>query len=273
MHAILALLIACQPKESAPRACNGAEALCDRPFDQVSLPGTHNSMSNADDGWSIPNQQHDIPTQLQDGVRGLMIDTYDEDGELLTCHGDCDLGSAPLVEVLGEIQGFLAENPNEVLAIIFQDGITPEQTAAAFADSGLDASVYAWDGGDWPTLGAMIDADTRLVVGAESAGPPPDWYHHAWDLWWDTPYDFSSVEEFSCELNRGALDNPLFLVNHWLGPISTSANGAEANAAEVLGARVAQCAEERGHLPNLVAVDHYDQGDLFAVVDALNGLD
>jgi len=45
------------------------------------------------------------------------------------------------------------------------------------------------------------------------------------------------------------------------------------NAEAVLGARAEACRKERGMLPNFVAVDFYDQGDLFAVVDRLNGVD
>ena len=37
-----------------------------------------------------------------------------------------------------------------------------------------------------------------------------------------------------------------------------------------LDRRLAACRRERGLLPNLVAVDFYRQGDLFAVVDRLN---
>jgi hypothetical protein len=41
---------------------------------------------------------------------------------------------------------------------------------------------------------------------------------------------------------------------------------------DVLHARAAGCQTDTGQLPNFVAVDFYDHGDLFAVVDALNGL-
>src|SRR6185295_9322613 len=41
----------------APQPCNGHVELCGRRFDQVSLPCTHNSMSNAFDRWVAPNQQ------------------------------------------------------------------------------------------------------------------------------------------------------------------------------------------------------------------------
>ena len=41
-------------------------------------------------------------------------------------------------------------------------------------------------------------------------------------------------------------------------------------AAGVLLDRARRCMRESGHLPNFVAVDFYDVGDVFAVVDALN---
>jgi hypothetical protein len=37
--------------------------------------------------------------------------------------------------------------------------------------------------------------------------------------------------------------------------------------------RAQQCAEERGQIPNFVSVNWYSQGDLFDVVDTLNGID
>ena len=33
-----------------------------------------------------------------------------------------------------------------------------------------------------------------------------------------------------------------------------------------------QCAQERGKMPNFIAVNFYGQGDLMRVVDALNGV-
>jgi hypothetical protein len=57
-------------------ACNGAEALCDRPLDEVVLPATHNSMSAPSRGWFAAQQDRGIAGQLQDGIRGLLIDTH-----------------------------------------------------------------------------------------------------------------------------------------------------------------------------------------------------
>jgi hypothetical protein len=94
-----------------------------------------------------------------------------------------------------------------------------------------------------------------------------------WNIGWDTPYSFDSIEAFNCNENRGSSDNDLFLVNHWVSnPLSTEANAEEANAYDVLSSRVQTCEEEAEQIPNLVAVDFYDVGALFQVVDELNGV-
>ena len=44
------------------------------------------------------------------------------------------------------------------------------------------------------------------------------------------------------------------------------------NAYEPLLRRVRECQRIRKHLPNLVAVNFYRRGDVFRVVDTLNGV-
>jgi hypothetical protein len=266
-------LLACvtpEPEPTPPSACNGSEALCDLPFDQVVLPGTHNSMSNEADDFSLPNQPTSLTDQYDDGIRALLLDTYEWEGDLWLCHGYCELGALPLVDALTDLADFLRTHPGEVMAIIFEDYITGEQTEGAFDNAGLTGLTYTWDGGSWPTLGEMVAADTRLFVTAESGGPPPDWYQPAWELYRDTPYDYASVAEMDCASNRGTSDSPLFLLNHWAeDPFPDPDLAAEANSYDVLEARVNACADVFGQLPNIVAVDWYTEGDLFAVIDAV----
>lgn len=58
-------------------ACNGHPELCDRTFDQVALATTHNSMSAGDIAdWMFPNQEKGIRAQLEDGVRGFLVDIH-----------------------------------------------------------------------------------------------------------------------------------------------------------------------------------------------------
>lgn len=253
--------------------CNGHGSLCARTLEQITLPGTHNSMANADADWVAANQQHGITQQLEDGIRAMMLDTMDWNGEPYLCHGYCELGAQPLAEGLQEIEEFLLANPKEVLLIIFQDSLSVEVMVEVITEVGLDQRVWTHDGSAFPTLQEMIDAGQQLVITAESGAPPPAWYHHAWDLITDTPYSFSSADEFSCERLRGEDENPLFLVNHWLGtPLPTEEGAMEVNQADVLLSRTEECAAERGRSINILAVDFYNQGDLFSVVDRLNGV-
>jgi hypothetical protein len=57
--------------------CNGYAQLCNRRLDQVTLAGTHNSMSATDSpGWYIANQNRPVARQLQDGIRAFKISTH-----------------------------------------------------------------------------------------------------------------------------------------------------------------------------------------------------
>jgi hypothetical protein len=73
----LARATATPPVREAITACNGSAALCDRRLDQVVFATSHNSMGGADvPGWMFPNQNAGVRKQLEDGVRGLLIDAH-----------------------------------------------------------------------------------------------------------------------------------------------------------------------------------------------------
>ncbi len=273
------LLVSCgsgDDEPEIPTTCNGSEALCARAFDEVAYATTHNAMSNADEGWVNPNQTHGITRQLTDGVRGLMLDVHlDDDFEPALCHTLCALGTTKLVDGLGEIEAFLADNRGEVVTIIFESYVAAEETAAAFEASGLiDYVRVQQQGAPWPTLRELIDADERLVVFTDSGGGAAvDWYLDVWDFNWETHFSARTPDEFSCDINRGSMDNELFIFNHFLTQTTPGPDLAEmVNHNPLLSDRVDECMTASGRLPNFVTVDFYDIGDLFAVVDALNGV-
>lgn len=278
----LVLLPACGETNPAPKPaqipppseCNGHAELCSRHFDEVAFPATHNSMSNFEQGWAAANQNFSMNRQLQDGIRAMLFDTHVWNDDLYLCHNVCELGHTLFVDALKDIHKFLDEHPYEVLTFVIQDAISPAQTEQAFKTAGLIDMVYVHEPGTaWPTLYDMIVSGKRIVASAEFAGPPPAWYHHFWDIAWDTPYTFAKPEDFTCAPNRGTKGNDLFLVNHWLSdPLSTPDRAKVANEYNLLSSRVKQCRTEGGQIPNFVAVDFYDIGALFQVVNELNGL-
>ncbi|MGZ4438080.1 MAG: hypothetical protein ACXVW6_10590 [Nocardioidaceae bacterium] len=191
------------------------------------------------------------------------------------CHALCVLGSTAWEPLMAQIRTWLDGHPREVITFILQDEVSPATTARVFADAGLLPEVYTPSGdGAWPTLEQMIDSGHRIVVMAENQGGGEryPWLLPAFEEVQDTPFNARRVGDFSCRLNRGPATAPLFLVNHWLNrPLRVSAS-REANSDAVLGARLDTCRQERGMLPNFVAVDNYDQGDLLGQVRRLNGL-
>jgi hypothetical protein len=99
------------------------------------------------------------------------------------------------------------------------------------------------------------------------------WLLQGFDWVQDTPYENDTVADLSCRLQRGSPDNPILLVNHWVDRVKSLVTDARTvNARDVLLPELRRCESERGQLPNYVAVNFYDQGDLFAVIDTLNGV-
>jgi hypothetical protein len=138
--------------------------------------------------------------------------------------------------------------------------------------------------GRWPTLREMIDRNQRVVLLAEEKAGAAPWYHPAYEaITQETPYSFSRPAQLTdpstlgatCRPNRGPAEGaPMFLVNHWIttDPAPRPSNAADVNAYEPLLRRLRECRRIRDHIPNLVAVDFYRQGDLLRAVDALNGV-
>jgi hypothetical protein len=149
-----------------------------------------------------------------------------------------------------------------------------------------DLEQFAYSGpfdGEWPTLREMVDSNERVVFLAENKAGGAPWYRLAYDsITEETPYAFSKVPQLtspdkldaSCEPNRGPEGAPLFLLNHWIttDPVPLPSNAAKVNAYDPLRQRARDCQRIRHHLPNLVAVNFYLRGELFRVVDRLNGL-
>jgi hypothetical protein len=308
--------------------CNGDEALCPRPLNEVVFPGTHNSMAAAEErGWYFAAHRGGLAAQLDYGVRALLIDTHygirDREGKVRTdlqreganrakivgaigeeglaaaerlvgrigfgelegdtdiymCHTLCELGATPLVDGLRDVRAFLDHNPDEFVILFIQDETTPADTVAVFDQADLTRYAHVHERDEpWPDLRELIASDERLLVMVESdPRNAPPWYHDGFALTQETPYTFHSLQGLepprSCRANRGSPNNPLFLLNHWIERVNPSPGlAAEVNERDLLVRRGRRCSRERGLLPNIVAVDFYDEGDLLGAVAALNRL-
>ena len=120
----------------------------------------------------------------------------------------------------------------------------------------------------------MIDARRNLLVLAEHQGGTLPWYTKGYGIFQDTPFTFTSPQPVQLRQEPGpgrrAAVRAQPLHHHKGPPIGQDARVV--NAYDVLMGRARQCQQERGLLPNIVAVNFSDQGDLFRVVQDLNGV-
>ena len=192
---------------------------------------------------------------------------------LYLCHGFCELGATKLDDQLAAFRTFLRKNPNDVVTLILEDYAPAEDIMKSFRAAGLEKQMVRHEPGKrWPTLAQMKGRGTRLVVFSQNQGGASPGLLDAFQEMNETPYTFHTAAELSCAPNRGPATSPLFLLNHWIDTTDKRSAAQAVNQYAVLDARAKQCATERGHIPNFVAVNFAEDGDLLRVVYDLNGV-
>ena len=255
--------------------CNGSLDLCSKQYNEVAYLTTHNAFNSGQDGLLFANQTYNIASQLNDGVRGLMIDVYDHFGTPTAYHSIFALGTIPLSDIFNDIKTFLDNNPNEIVTIILECYVTADEIESEINQSGLSNYLYKHNS-VWPILQNMIDNDNRLVIftDVDDASGSQNWYHYLWDHAVETHYSVNTINDFTCDFNRGNPLKDLFILNHFVTHASLGYGlyneSNDVNANPFFITRVLDCQNQTNKLPNFVTVDYYELGDGLAVVDQLN---
>jgi hypothetical protein len=189
------------------------------------------------------------------------------------CHTVCELGATPFSDALEDFRAFLDANPGEVVILFIEPYVAPAEVEKAFAAAGLDQYVNELDrNAPLPTLGEIVRSGRRLIVFTEQdATPSVPWYLDGFSFIQDTPLGAKTVDQLSCDLNRGDKDSPMLMLNHWADvfPPQRAANRPFHEQREIVK-RAHQCERERGLPVSLIATDHYDDGEFIAAIDKLN---
>ena len=268
---------------SLPVPCNGEPAFCERTYDALAYPTSHAAMAVGNPPFACPTQDQSLRSQLDHGIRAIDLEvhgpaTADAGAGLSFCLGTCAAGQVPLGPGLADVRAFLDVNPREVVTLLVEGPVPAAALESALATAGLDSLAYAHTAGTaWPTLDAMIAMQQRVVVLADTTGTAPAWMLPLWSNVAETGRGFSSVTAFTCDVTRGPADAPLFLLNEILvAPVdagaacASAALAGQANAEPAFLDRANACVAVRGGKPNFVAVDDYDDGDVFGVTQALD---
>lgn len=263
------------------------------PFNKYSWLTTHNSFAlkgvKSETGSSIiapTNQEDTITNQLKNGVRGLMLDMYDFNGDIWLCHsfgGQCFNATAfqPAINVLKEIQAFLEANPSEIITIFIEDYVvSPQGLTKVFNASGLrqywfPVSKMPKNGEDWPTVDDMVKQNQRLVVfTSKSAKEASEGIAYEWRYVVENQYGDDGMKAGSCP-NRAesspmnTKSRSLILQNYF--PSNPNETAACAENSAPLVKMLDTCHKAAGdRWPNFIAVDFYQRNDGGGASEALD---
>ncbi|CAN0864066.1 PI-PLC X domain-containing protein At5g67130 [Linum grandiflorum] len=263
------------------------------PFNKYTWLVTHNSFSIVDfpalpgvQRLTFYNQEDTVTNQLLNGVRGLMLDMYDFNGDIWLCHsfkGQCYNFTAfqPAINTLKEVEAFLSQYPSEIVTIILEDYVhTPKGLSNLFAQAGLDkywfpVSKMPRKGEDWPTVDEMVRQNYRLVVFTSVASKEADeGIAYQWRYMLENESGDPGVKPGSCPNRKeskplNSRSSSLFLMNYF------PTYPVEADACKEHSAPLAQmigtCYKSAGNqMPNFLAVNFYMRSDGLGVFDDLD---
>ncbi|XP_042435828.1 PI-PLC X domain-containing protein At5g67130-like [Zingiber officinale] len=267
------------------------------PFNKYAYLTTHNSFAIVGEPsrTGVPrvtftNQEDSVTEQLNNGVRALMLDTYDFEDDIWLCHsngGKCRDFTAfePAIDTMKEIEAFLSANPSEIVTLILEDYVeTPNGLTKLFNDSGLmkywfPVSNMPQNGQDWPLVSDMVANNQRLIVFTSiRSKQDTEGIAYQWNYMVENQYGNDGMEAGKC-FNRAEsaplndTSKSLVLVNYFpsipVRPIACEHNS------EALIDMLNTChGAASNRWSNFVAVDFYkrsDGGGAFQATDMLNG--
>ncbi|GLB35944.1 hypothetical protein LshimejAT787_0302320 [Lyophyllum shimeji] len=272
--------------------CNGHAELCNRSYGTVTYVGTHDSYAVGVNNLAV-NQDHDITTQLNDGVRMLQVQAHVENGVIKLCHTSCSLyDGGSLEDYLKTVKKWLDANPNEVLSLLIVNinNAPASQYDTVFKAASVDTLSFApqsspLQASAWPTLGSMIDSGKRLVTFLDNQADPTTvpYLIDEFSNIWETAFNVVDPTLFDCSVNRthGDSSTQMYLINHFLDrlvlnqPVPDVAKANVTNAASgpgSLGAHVDTCVAANTRAPNFLLVDFYEYGggSVFQVAASIN---
>lgn len=287
--------------EKRATSCNGYEELCSRQYSNVTHIGAHDSFAVGKMGSLGSNQEQDVLTQLEDGIRVLQMQTHpapDEGDEsnpsgLRLCHTSCALKDGGTLEsYLKDVRHFLDKNKNEVVTLIVTN---PEHKsvnkfAKAFESTGLDKIAYTPNSestpkDNWPTLKDMINKNQRLVVFLDQKADlsKSQYIIPEFDNIWENPYG-QTTANFNCTPDRwhGDTDNKMYLINHFRDTelftkkirMPDTDNIEQTNSEKSILKDANSCASKHESYPTFVLVDFYAKGNgsVLKATAELNGV-
>jgi hypothetical protein len=273
----------------------------DKPFNEYSWVTTHNSYEK------INQNLKEMPAQLNDGVRGFMLDLYVEhanprpEARIKVCHKQIACYGPFAAQLKNEFLPFLQRNPGEVITLFLETYVGRDDLQKVFntlpelGDVSFDPAHFAAD--QWPTINQMAARNNRLIMLAdkrEVAGDywvrgkkitvlfDQDWIvQNHWATLGNAASSIESAHNWSCPTRWGNLPlstkavatstgkqwKRLFLMNQFHPGTSTIFDSA---AYDNNLTYLKRREDNCGVKPNYVGINNYKSGETERYTSALN---
>ncbi|KAL1220059.1 PI-PLC X domain-containing protein [Cardamine amara subsp. amara] len=260
------------------------------PFNKYAFLTTHNSYAIEGLPLHVSTQEDSIVQQLNSGVRALMLDTYDYEGDVWLCHSldeKCfDFTKFNrAIDTFKEIFAFLTANPLEIVTLFLEDYVTsPNGLTKVFNDSGLKKFWFPVQnmpkgGQDWPLVKDMVANNHRLIVFTSAKSKQEtEGIAYQWNYVLENQYGDNGVEPNECSNREESVlltdkTKALVLVNHF-STVPVKVLSCKENSKHLIDT-IQTCYLAAGNRwANFIAVNFYkrsDGGGTFQAVDKLNG--
>lgn len=273
----------------------------DKPFNEYSWVTTHNSYEK------INQNLKEMPTQLNDGVRGFMLDLYAETSKpgpqarIKVCHKQIACYGPFSAHLKDEFLPFLRANPGEVVTLFLETYIEREDLQEVFntlpelTSVSFDPANFA--AGRWPTINQMAARNNRLIILTDKRSVAGDYWvqgkkikvlfdqdwilQNMWDTLGNVASSIESTHDWSCPTRWGGLPlsteqvaastgkqwKRLFLMNQFHPGTSTIFDSASYDNNLTYLKRLE---DSCGIRPNYVGVNNYKSGEVLRYTTALN---
>ncbi|KAI0383186.1 PLC-like phosphodiesterase [Hypomontagnella monticulosa] len=293
------------PAVTNTQPCNNYPEFCSRKYSNITHVACHNSPFITPNNLAA-NQQYDVISQLNDGVRFIQAQIQWPTGGSVPhfCHTSCDvLDAGPITDWLSQVKGWVASHPYDVVTILLGNGnySVPSLYVPYIEQTGILRYVYtppvvpmALD--DWPTLSEMVLKGQRVVMFMDYMANQTEypWLLDEFSQLWETPFD-PVDQKFPCTVQRPPnlaekdAKNRLYMINHNLN-IELSILGADmlvpartelnvtnnVTGTGSLGLSANNCRSDWGRAPNFLNVDYYNMGgfpgSVFEVAAQMNNV-
>ncbi|MBD0710904.1 MULTISPECIES: phosphatidylinositol-specific phospholipase C domain-containing protein [unclassified Streptomyces] len=259
-------------------------------LDEATFLTAHNAFnSTAYNPLSLfPNQSHTMSKQLDEGVRGLMLDVYEEQGALVLCHGPCWInGQIPLANALQEVKQHLQKDADAIVTLFLEDYVSDRAALRqAFVTAGLDGLIFDPEAQGvrttgWPRLSEMRQEGKRLLVFTDGQAIPDIGVARGYDWtvenYWSIGATRNKWQCFSRWGDRPLTHQepgftPLFVMNQFRDAATTVTARAD-NGDDLADRALNICGPAARKKPNYVALDFYhlpEDGSSRQAIDTIN---